>query len=78
MSATQLKRGALWDRMQSLLDDCGLPYSVCQGKKHLKILLCGRMIAVLPRVRRSGDKVRDRNAEASVARAIRREGGTVT
>jgi NAD(P)H-dependent FMN reductase len=58
--------------LRELLEASGL-----ECRKHRKVLLCGRMVLVVPRA--DGDRRRkDRNALAALRRAIREHGGVVT
>ena len=59
------------DDVRKLLDESGVPWEIQGGTKHFKILLGGRMIAIVP-LSGARDKSRSaRNFLAGVRRAIR-------
>ena len=61
------------DRISLALDESGVPWTATPGRRHIKIAIGGKLVAVLPRSIRRSESLRygAANALAGVRRAIR-------
>jgi len=66
----------LSDDLKDLLDDSGVEWRVENGGRHMKLIVGGRIAAILPMGGRTGHSKRShKNALAQVRRAISAQGG---
>ncbi len=57
-------------RLTAMLDESGLPWEARPGKKHVKIFLCGRMVAVVSHSRGPDSAHGDKNSIAHIRKVI--------
>lgn len=66
------------EQIKQALEESGLPYEIKMGSRHLKFLLQGRIVAVMPKHGKAGEstahKRRTLNALKAIERAAREKG----
>lgn len=58
-------------RIRDALTTAAVPWEIKPGKKHIKILVSGRLIVVVPHGRKHGGPAAADNALATVRRALK-------
>lgn len=66
-----MARDKLEREIQDMLDPTGLPYEIKEGGRHRKVILCGRMVTIMPMHGRNDVPGRAwKNSLAQIRRAI--------
>jgi hypothetical protein len=63
------------DQIRPLLETCGLPYTVESGTRHIKIKICGKLVAIVAKGGKTARSEADRrvyyNVRSQIQTAIR-------